>query len=122
MPWLLTSGHPTANQPDGHGHEQHRKREQPAALDPLERPEVAGRLVVGPLRVAVLDETRRWAKAASYPYAAARSRNEIGWTELREQADTGSATERDFPALGPPLARDPRGTRQVRPFATSGVR
>ena len=72
----LTSGHPTADQPDGHGNEQHRQREQPAALDPLERPEVAGRLVVRPLRVAVLGETRRWAKGALYGYSAARSRNE----------------------------------------------
>src|SRR5579864_163894 len=84
MSRLLASGHPTADQPDGHGNEQHRQREQPAALDPLERPEVAGRLVVRPLRVAVLGETRRWAKGASYGYSAARSRNERRGAELLE--------------------------------------
>jgi hypothetical protein len=84
MPTLLASSHPTADQPDGHGDEQHRQREKPAALDPLERPVVAGRLVVGPLRVAVLDETRRWAEGASYPYFAARSSNERRGAELLE--------------------------------------
>src|SRR6516162_2250300 len=50
------SGRAAADQPDGRGDEQHRQREQPAALDPLERPEPAGGLIAGPLRVAVLSE------------------------------------------------------------------
>ena len=29
-------GDPAADEPDGHGGEQHRQREQPSALDPLE--------------------------------------------------------------------------------------
>ena len=53
------SGRPAADQPDGRGDEQHRQREQPAALDPLEWPEPAGRLVARPLRVAVLGEALR---------------------------------------------------------------
>lgn len=39
--------------------EQHRQREQPAALYPLEWPEPAGRLVAGPLRVAVRSQALR---------------------------------------------------------------
>src|ERR1700722_11002181 len=50
------SGRAAADQPDGGGEEQQRQGEQPAALDPLERPEPASRLVPGPVRVAVLGE------------------------------------------------------------------
>src|ERR1022692_30305 len=50
------SGRATADEPDGRGDEQQREREQPAALDPLERPEPAVGLVSGQLGVAVLDE------------------------------------------------------------------
>ena len=35
--------------------QQDRQREEPSALDPLERPKPAGRLVAGPEREAVLD-------------------------------------------------------------------
>src|SRR5436305_2076052 len=47
------SGGAAADQPDGRGDEQHRQREQPAALDPLEGPVPAAGLIAGPLRVAV---------------------------------------------------------------------
>ena len=63
---MRRSDRAAADQPDGHGYKQHRKRKQPAALDPLERPEPAGGLVPGPQRVAVLgealleDRIRRW--------------------------------------------------------------
>src|SRR5580700_2364384 len=50
------SGCPAADQPDGRGDEQHRQREQPAALDPLEGPEPAARLIARPVRVSVLGE------------------------------------------------------------------
>src|SRR5580698_3442479 len=55
----ISSDRTAADQPDGRRDEQHRQREQPAALDPLERPEPADRLVAGPLRVALPDETLR---------------------------------------------------------------
>jgi hypothetical protein len=41
---LASYGAP-ADEPDCHRYEQHRQHEQPAALDPLERPEAARRLV-----------------------------------------------------------------------------
>jgi hypothetical protein len=50
------SGRAAADEPDGRGDEEQGEREQPAAFDELEWPEPAGRLVVGPLRVAVLGE------------------------------------------------------------------
>ena len=50
------SGRTAADQPDGGGDEQEREREQPAALDPLERPEPAGRLIARQLRKAVVEE------------------------------------------------------------------
>ena len=53
------SGRAAADQPDGGGDEQHRQHEQPAALDPLERPEPAAGLVAAPRRVAVLGEALR---------------------------------------------------------------
>src|ERR1022692_3714328 len=57
VPWLPGgSGRPAADQPDGRGDEQHCQREQPAALDPLEWPEPAARLIARPLRVSVLGE------------------------------------------------------------------
>lgn len=37
-----------ADQPDNDGDERHRQQDQPASLDPLERPEAAARLVPGP--------------------------------------------------------------------------
>src|SRR5580704_18844316 len=46
------SGRVPADEPDGGGDEQERQREQPAALDPLERPEPAARLVARQLRKA----------------------------------------------------------------------
>ncbi len=49
-------GRPAVDEPDRRGDQQRREREQPAALGPLECPEPAGRLIVGPLRVAVLGE------------------------------------------------------------------
>src|SRR5579863_273278 len=81
---LRGSGRAATDKPDRDGDKHRRQREQPAALDPLEGPIVAGRLVVGPLRVAVLDETRRWAKGAAYGYSAARSRSKRGGAELLE--------------------------------------
>src|SRR5580693_9655247 len=56
LPGGVASGRAAADQPDGRGDEQHRQREQPAALDPLEWPEPAARLVPRPLRVSVLGE------------------------------------------------------------------
>src|SRR5580692_9064352 len=103
-PWCRTSDHPTADQPDGHGDEQHPQCEQPAALDPLERPEVTGRLVVQPLRIAVLEETLRWAGRAEPSDASAGARCKRGRTELREEAERGPPCECELPALGPPLA------------------
>src|SRR5579872_2290180 len=50
------SGRAALDEPDGGGQEEQREGEQPAALDPLERPEAAGGLVASPLRVAVLHE------------------------------------------------------------------
>jgi hypothetical protein len=50
------SGRAAADQPDGGGDKQHRQCEQPAALDPLERPEPAPWLVLRPVGVAVLGE------------------------------------------------------------------
>ena len=52
----IASGGAAADQPDGRDDEQQGERQQPAALDELERPEPAGRLVARHLREAVLDE------------------------------------------------------------------
>src|SRR5579875_1529340 len=51
--WRNGSGGAAVDQPDGCGDEERGQRELPAALDPLEWPEPAGRLVDGPLRVAM---------------------------------------------------------------------
>ena len=123
MSGLLASSHPAADQPDGHADEEHRQCEQPAALDPLERPEVAGRLVVGPLCVAVLDETRRrGACAASYAYSAARSSNEGRGAELLEEADreVGSPNT-NFPPLVHHSLVIHAAPGRFEPFASSGA-
>src|SRR6266700_6449824 len=107
--WRDASGGAAADQPDGRGDQEHRQCEQPAALDPLEWPEPAGRLVAGPLCVAVprdalgdgllrrLSERPRWK----------------GRAEAVEEA-VGGRGEGELAALGPPLAEDPRGTGRVR--------
>src|ERR1700733_9475216 len=102
--WLAGgSGWPVADQPDGRGDEQHRQREQPAALDPLERPEPAGRLIAGPLRVAVRGEALR--ECSKRRLARPRRR---GRAELVEEVQ-GRIGEGEPAVLGPPLADDPRG-------------
>ena len=113
-PWLPRlpggSGGAAADQPDGRGDEQDRQREQPAALDPLEWPEPAARLVADPVRVAVLGEIahrvedrlgrvrpdpRRWGRVVA----------------LEDVPDRGLADQ--LAVLGVPVIDDPRGTRQV---------
>src|SRR5579872_6830510 len=95
------SGRPAADQPDGRGDEQHRQREQPAALDPLERPELTGRMVAGPLRVAVRSEATRNGFRLRL---AARSHRARGarWAEPVEEAVGGKPGEGELAALGPP--------------------
>src|SRR5690242_9159566 len=90
------SGGAAADQPDRGGDEQHRQREQPAALDPLEGPEPAAGLIAAPLRVAV-------------PGQALRGRAiEVARAEPGKGADQLGAAgrEREPAVLGVPLAHD----------------
>ena len=56
QPCRDASGRPTADKPDGRSHEEQGEREEPAAFDPLERPEPAAWIVGGQLRKPVMEE------------------------------------------------------------------
>src|SRR5580658_7291134 len=98
------SGGPAADQPYGHGDEQHGQRQQPATLDPLEWPEPAGWLVAGQLRVAVLGEalregSQRGLGEGAHGKGAALLEETVGRVSPPE--------ERERAAPGPPLAVNP---------------
>src|SRR6202034_2149881 len=78
--------------------------DQPAALDPLERPEPVGRLVAGPHRVPVLNEAR----PPSFRRPALPCPCRRGRAELVEDVARRIAAEGVPAVLGPPLADDPR--------------
>ena len=70
-------------------------------------PEPAGRLVAGPLRVAVLHEARPPSfRRPALPCWSGRA-------ELVEEARRGKVAEGEPAVLSPPLAGDPRVARQV---------
>src|ERR1700733_12274976 len=104
--WCEVSGRAAADLPDGRGEQQHRQREQPASLDPLERPEPAARLVMGPVRVSVSGEVLHRARERllieEIDIAAGHGRDEPG-EYLVYDLDHRGLAERHA-ALGPPLA------------------
>src|SRR5580698_8842627 len=81
------SGRAALDEPDGRGDEQRRQRQQPASLDPLERPEPAGRLVAGPHRVPVLNQAR----PPSWRSPGLPGRGRRGGAELVEDVARGIA-------------------------------
>src|SRR5579871_6901964 len=111
------SGCAAADQPDGRGDEQHRQREQPAALDPLKRPEPAARLVPRPLRVPVPGEVAQHAEVvrvlshrACRPRRARRGRVDLFPRGVDDLVHGGGTERRAAP--GPPLAEHPGGPGQ----------
>src|SRR3984957_12719617 len=105
------SGRAAADQPDGRGDKQHRQREQPAALDPLEWPEPAARLIPRPIRISVLGEVVLRAKERRQLVQVDLIWRHYGHEPLEngkhDLLHRGLAERRA--ALGPPLAEDPRG-------------
>ena len=75
---LADSGRPAADEPDCRGDQQRREREQPAALDPLECPEPAGRLVAGPVRIAVSGHALSMKDSLDLPGGLPRGGQTIG--------------------------------------------
>ena len=118
--WRAASGGAAADQPDGCGDEHCGQRELPAALDPLEWPEPAGRMVNGPLRVAVPGE----ALCECFQRNACLARPRWnGRAELVDEGDGGKAGEGEPAVLGRPLADDPRGAGRLKLLVVaSGVR
>src|SRR5215472_1455470 len=101
------SGRPAADQPYGRGDQQRRQDNQPAGLDPLERPEPAGGLIAGPLRVAVRGEALAEGYRLRRAARSHRTRRAL-WAVLVEEALGGRTGEGELAVLGPPLAHDPR--------------
>src|ERR1022692_2006028 len=99
------SGRATADEPDGRGDEQQREREQPAALDPLERPEPAVGLVSGQLGVAVLDEVAHGGDAGpgGRPGLELPGRHRLDVDRAERLVDHGQAGR--LAAPGPPPDR-----------------
>ena len=75
------------DQPSGRGDQQHRERQKPPTLDPLERPEAADRLVGGQLRVAMAAEVLPHGEGLRNPALP----KELSWSLRQDLAEHGLA-------------------------------